>query len=386
TSPTALTAGPLGAGTYSVRATVTDAAGNSAVTPTLASVVIDTVNPVPGTLTLDSASDRGTLSSDKVTSVTTPSFSLADASDTGSGLASVQLQVSTNGTTWADTGSAVTTGLTALTAGTLASGTYSVRAKVTDKAGNSEVTGTVTGVKIDTDAPTVSSVVRADSAGAPVVALTRGATSPTFTVTFSEAVAGVSSSNFTVTGGTGITGNATVASATAVSAATDGSATAWTVVLDLATNSVHGNGKEEDATLALGTLGSLSGITDVAGNAMADGSIPASAEAFRLDDTAPAPGTLTLDSASDTGTSASDQVTKVATPTFNLADASDTGSGLASVQLQVSTNGTTWADTGSAVTTGLTSPTALTAGPLGAGTYSVRATVTDAAGNSAVTP
>src|SRR5205085_6686384 len=105
----------------------------------------------------------------------------------GSGIASVQFQISTNGGgTWANVGSPITTGsggnYSLNLTSALADGSYQAREIVTDNAGNSSTSGAVT-FTVDTIAPAVSSINRA---GDTPTALS----SVAFVVTFSEAVSG----------------------------------------------------------------------------------------------------------------------------------------------------------------------------------------------------
>ncbi len=134
----------LADGTYLFRATVTDAAGNSATTA-VQTVTIDGTAPVSGTVSLTGFTDTGSSSSDGLSSDNAFSLSL-----TGSEAGSTSvLEVSTdNGTTW--------TATTANQSG-LADGTYLFRATVTDAAGNSSTTATQT-VTIDTTAPTAGTL------------------------------------------------------------------------------------------------------------------------------------------------------------------------------------------------------------------------------------
>ncbi|MBX3623897.1 MAG: DUF4347 domain-containing protein [Rhizobacter sp.] len=121
-----------------------------------------------------------------------------------------------------------------------------------DAAGN-DLTGTLTGVGstagvvVDTTAPAVASIVRANPSPT-------AAGSATYTVTFTEDVTGVDAGDFTLT----TTGSAqgSIASVTAVDAHT------YTVLV----NGLQGQG---DITLALN--GSGTGTADTAGNAIASG-------------------------------------------------------------------------------------------------------------------
>ncbi|NBT26165.1 MAG: hypothetical protein EBT09_06355, partial [Actinobacteria bacterium] len=297
-----INASGLADGAVTVKAYFVGGATSATLTGTAATK--DTVAPVPGTLTLDSASDTGTLSSDKVTKVATPTFNLADASDTGSGLASVQLQVSTDsGANWTATGSAVTTGLTsptALTAGPLGAGTYSVRAKVTDIAGNSEVTGTVTGVVIDTNVPTVSVI---GATGTTADGTKKIGDTVDVTVTFSEAV---------YVAGTGALG------LTLETGATDRVATyqsgSGTATLTFQYTVVEGDVASDLNATALALSGTAT-LTDTAGNSAVltlPGATLASTHAIVIDGVRPRLSTITR------AASASQVTNGTSSPTYTV--------------------------------------------------------------------
>ena len=156
-SVTGINASNLTAGAVTVSASfASDAAGGATSSTTTGTAAIkDVTAPTAGTLTLDAGSDSGTSTSDKVTKVTTPTFTVAGASD-GVAIASVQLRVSSDGTNYTNSGTAATTataGSYAVTAGTLTAGTYSAVARVTDTAGNTTDTAVLSNIVIDTTAP-----------------------------------------------------------------------------------------------------------------------------------------------------------------------------------------------------------------------------------------
>jgi len=125
---------------------------------------------------------------------------------------------------------------------------------IKDGAGNDAATtslgfGSTTGVLVDAVAPTVSSINRQTPSGA-----TTNATSVIYRATFSEAVTGVDTSDFTLTA----TGSAsgTIASISSVSGS----------VYDITVNTITGDG-----TLRLDLNNSGTGIADTPGNAIAAG-------------------------------------------------------------------------------------------------------------------
>ena len=248
------------AGQVATSLQLTDAAGNASAsfsTP-IAATTIDT--QVPTALALSSNATSivansvvGTLSPTDAT--LEDSFSYALVAD---------------GAASADNGKFVLSGNTLAVGGsTLSAGTEHVAVRVTDAGGNSFLQDlTITAVT----GPTVLSITRGGAA-----ALTN-ASSESFTVTFSAAVAGVAAGNFALTGsdGTGTIG-------TPVSS--DGGVT-WTVPV----TSVSGNG-----TLGL-NLNSPSGITAVSnGYALSAGR--SGDEVYTIDTVAPVVTGVTLDQA-----------------------------------------------------------------------------------------
>ncbi|EJE50104.1 putative Ig domain-containing protein, partial [Acidovorax sp. CF316] len=141
-----------------------------------------------------------------------------------------------------------------------------------------------------TAAPSVSSIVRTGGS-----ALTN-ATSVDYTVTFSQPVSGVDTSDFTATG-VGATGSV---------AGISGSGSTYTVTV----GSVSGDG-----TLRLDLNGSGTGIQNGLGMAITGGYT--AGEAYTIDTVAPAASSPPdLDTASDTGASSTDNITSTITPTF----------------------------------------------------------------------
>jgi hypothetical protein len=175
--------------TYTIH--ITDGQGKGA--PDLAShaLTIDTHAPSTPVLALGAGVSNGATASEATA---------ATGVVTVSGEAGSSIAVTfTNGThtvtkTVTGTGAAQAVTLLAGDLGTLTDGTISVSAVATDAAGNASPAGSTSFV-LDTKAPTVTAVT--DNITASV---TNGAIN--FSVTFSEAVSGVSASSFTATNGT----------------------------------------------------------------------------------------------------------------------------------------------------------------------------------------
>ncbi len=170
----ALTAAPfsftfttaLADGAYEARAIATDNASNSTTSPAV-SFTIDTVAPTVAMTAPANGTD---------TNNNEPTLTATAADNTGgSGLASVQFEISSNGgTTWNDAGSALTAAPFSFTFTTaLAHGTYEARAIATDDAGNS------------TTSPAVSFTIDAFPPTSTVAALPATTTKTSFTVSWS---------------------------------------------------------------------------------------------------------------------------------------------------------------------------------------------------------
>ena len=154
-----VTAGDLGAdGSKSISAKFTDAAGNSSTTAALA-VTLDTTVPTGGTPDLVAASDSGVSTTDNITAVTSPTFTVALNPTVAAG-DTVQLLLGgsalAHNVTHTITSADITAGSVSLTvtAGDLgADGSKSISAKFTDAAGNSSTTSALA-VTLNTTAPT----------------------------------------------------------------------------------------------------------------------------------------------------------------------------------------------------------------------------------------
>ena len=138
----------LADGDHTIVATVTDLAGNTADSATLA-FTVDTTLSVP-TIDLADASDSGSLNSDNITNDTTPAFTLGsiDADVT-------KVQVLINGTAY---DAVQSEGKWTFTAPELADGDYSISVQVTDDAGNT-ATSAALAITVDTEVLPVNIVL-----------------------------------------------------------------------------------------------------------------------------------------------------------------------------------------------------------------------------------
>ncbi len=308
------------ANTYSVTATVTDGAGHSSMDGSSNELVIDTTAPTAPTVVSQLTNDT--------TPVITGTYNASDAAG--------GLQVTVNGVTYTLgdgklSASGNTWSLQIPAGNAIAAGTYSVTATATDGAGNSSSDGTGNELVIDTTPPTAPTVASQSTSD----------TTPLITGTFnaSDAAGGlqVTVNNVTYTLGDGNL---------------SASGNNWSLQIPA------GN------ALAAATYNVTATATDGAGNARSDATS----------------GELTIDTAAPTAPTVTSQVTKDTTPMITgTYDASDAAGGL-----QVTVDGVTYnLGDGNLSASGNTWSLQIPAGnAVGAGTYSVTATATDAVGNS----
>ncbi|HHN8545087.1 TPA: Ig-like domain-containing protein, partial [Citrobacter werkmanii] len=309
----------LADGDHTIVATVTDLAGNTADSATLA-FTVDTTLSVP-TIDLADASDSGSSNSDNITRDTTPAFTLGNID---ADVTSVQVLI--NGTAYPAT---LTDGTWIFTAPELADGDYSVTVQVTDDAGNVQ-TSTALAVTVDTRvaAPVIA---LSDDTGTAGDNQTRDAT-PGFTVSTDPDAFSVMVS---IDGGTPVA----------------------------ATKTADGQWHIDSTALADGDHTIVATVTDLAGNTAT------SSLAFTVDTTLSVP-TIDLADASDSGSLNSDNITNDTTPAFTLGsiDADVT-------KVQVIINGTAYDAVKAEGKWTFTAP------ELADGDYSVTVQVTDDAGN-----
>jgi len=228
---------------------------------------------------------------------------------------------------------------------------------VRDTAGNNAATAGITfpstsGVLVDAAAPSISSINRTGPT-------TTTADSLDYAVTFSKAVTGVDAGDFLLTSSGTTSGTVTGVS---------GSGATYIVTVDSITG---------DGTLRLDLKSSGTGIIDGAGNAIAAGFT--SGQIYTIDNTVPAaPSAPDLATASDSGTSSTDNITHATMPTF-------TGTAEANSAIKLyDTDGTTLLGTTIADGSGNWS---ITSSALSQGAHTLTATATDQAGNiSAASP
>ncbi|USD39152.1 Ig-like domain-containing protein [Ferrimonas sp. SCSIO 43195] len=327
---------------------VTDAGGasNKAATSTDNRVSYDGIAPAaPTGLDLVAAFDSGSSDSDNLTKLTT--LSISGNGETG---ATLTLFADSNDNDLLD-GGEITTSTTVSAStwtaslGTLTETTHAIKAYQTDAAGNDSAISAPLSVEVDATAPSGHSLSFSQN---PVIAANKGA----ITLTFAAAETGAEFS-YTIGsdgGGTPLTGSGTLASATDSIGP-----------LDLSSLG--------DGTLTLSTV-----VTDAAGNA----ATTATDTATKDTEIPLAPTGLDLATASDSGSSDSDNLTKQTTVT--IAGSGETG---ATLTLFVDSNGNDSLDGGEATATTSVSgggwSTAL--GPLTQGSHNLKAYQTDAVGN-----
>ena len=329
-----ITSSTLSSGSHTITAKVTDAAGNVSSASAGLAITIDAVAPTAVALSTTSLADTvATSGSTLATLSATDTSGLTYSLVAGSG--------DTNNGRFTITGTDLKAG-----GSNLAAGTYDIRVRATDAAGNfTDQTFTVT----VTAGPSVASINRAGSS-----ALTN-ASSVDYTVTYNESVTGVDVSDFVLT---------TTGTAGGTIGSISGSGTTYTVTV----NTLSGDG-----TLRLDLNNSGTGIVNAGTQAITGGFT--SGQTYTLDTTAPtAPSGLDMTAGSDSGISDTDNITSDTTPTV-------TGGGAeagATVKLY-DTDGTTLLGTTTADGSGNWS---ITSSALTDGAHTLKAKVTDAAGNT----
>ena len=385
TSAATLPAWSQGDGTYSVQVTATDKVGNtytgSAVSfgyDSTAPVTASVTSPVGGTIyragtvpafsgsVADNSSGSGLAANSATFTLTNPSGQYWNGSGWQSGSFAL---AATNTATSGSTSVTWTSSATLPTWSSQADGSYTVQATATDKAGNS-YSGSAVSFTLDNTAPTVT-VNQAAGQGDPT-----NTKSIQFTVVFSESVTGVATGDFTKSG------TATGFSVSSVS----GSGTTYTVT-------VSGSSVTDGTvtlTMPAGGAADTAGNTNVASTST-DNSVtyeatapttasvtsPVNGTAYRAETM---PATFSGSAADNTG-----GVGLAAnSTTFTLQRASDsyywTGSAWqAAVANLATTHATTTSNTAATWTSSATLPNWVLQSD---GTYTVKATATDKAGNT----
>jgi hypothetical protein len=316
-------------GTHSITAIATDVAGNDGAESLGLSVTIDTAAPILSVTGI--SPDTGTSGSDGITTAGTVTVSgTIDVAD-----AARPVTVFRDGTSVGAATVDQTTGVWTLTNVTLTEGSHTFTAQATDAAANIGTSNSFAVTKDTTTpaTPSVPDLAAASDTGSSATDNITSITTPTFTGT-AEAGSTVTIFSDGVAVGSGVATGGTYAVAT--------------------------------SALAAGTHSMTATATDTAGNISAT----STGLAMTIDTTAPsAPSVPDLDAASDLGSSATDNITSISTPTF-------TGTAEAGSTVTLF-DGTTAIGTAIAKA-GRWSITTLT---LTDGTHSITAKATDVAGN-----
>jgi Bacterial Ig-like domain/Domain of unknown function DUF11 len=321
-------------GVHNLTATANDAVGNVSPLSATLTVTIDTSTPLaPSVPNLADASDSGTSSIDDLTKTTLPTL-------TGTGEAGTVVTL-VDGATVVGTATVAADGSWSVTIATaLTDGTHLLKARVTDTAGNVSAYSTPLAVTVDTvvpATPVVPTLAASSDTGVSNSDRITGDTTPTLT--------GTAEANAIVTVYDG---------ATAVGTTTANSLGNWTLDVNTLTDGAH------SLTVK---------ATDAAGNV----SLASATLSVTIDGTAPvAPSVPDLTTATDTGTSTTDNLTKNITPAF-------TGTTEAGAVVKIYDGATLL---GTAVVTGTT--WTFTSPALAVGVHPISATATDSSGNVSV--
>ncbi len=273
---------PLNEGSHSIIAKARDSAGNTSNSLDLIIFVDTTAPPVPGTPDLAAGSDSGRSNADNITSDTTPQFTGACPDGERISLVSSAAGLLSPANIFCSGGVFDIT-VTEL----FGNATHSVYAQATDAAGNTSGASGGLGVTVDTTAPSVP--------GTPDLAA-------------SSDTGGSDSDNVTSDNTPQFTGTCVTGDEVNVHSSVHG-------ILSPSDFICSGNAYDVTVTTTLSnTTHSISALAiDLAGNV----STYSSGLSVTIGSTTPAaPGTPDLASGSDSGTSDSDNITKIASPQF----------------------------------------------------------------------
>ncbi len=359
---TAAQAQGLADGSYSIKANLSDAAGNAATTASQA-ITVDETSPTIA-ITSPVAGDNIINKTEATAGITVSGTATAGSAAVNGQIATITLVDSTN--TVKDTYTATVTAgawsvnVTSAQALALADGSYSIKANLSDAAGNAATTATQA-ITVDETAPTIA--ITAPIAGDNIINKT-------------EAAAGVTIS------GTATAGSAAVNGQTATITIVDGTNTVkdtYTTTVTAGAWSVNVTASQAQG-LADGSYSIKANVSDAAGNAAATAT-----RAITVDETAPTIA-ITAPVAGDNIINKTEAAAGVTiSGTVTVGSAAVNGQ-TATITIVDSTNAVK--DTYSAtVTAGAWSVnvTAAQAQGLADGSYSIKANVSDAAGNAATT-
>ena len=359
---TAAQAQALADGSYSIKANVSDAAGNAAPTATQAITVDETAPSIA--ITTPVAGDNVVNKSEAAAGVTISGTATAGSAAVNGQTATITIVDGSNAVkdtyTATISNGAWSVNVTAAQAQALADGSYSIKANVTDAAGNAAPTATQA-ITVDETRPTIA--ITTPVAGDNVVNKTEAAAGVTISGTATAGSAAVNGQTATIT----IVDSSNAVKDTYTATVTSG---AWSVNVTAA----------QAQALADGSYSIKANVSDAAGNAA-----PTATQAISVDETAP--------SIAITTPVAGDNVVNKAEAAAGVTISGTATAGSAAINGQTAT--ITIVDSSNAVkdtyTTTVTSGawsvnvTAAQAQALADGSYSIKANVSDAAGNAAPT-
>lgn len=236
-------AAAMASGGHSVRIQSSD--GDGIYQKVFTITVVDDIPPgVPSAPDLVAESDTGASDTDNITGDKTPTFSGTAENGSTITLLAGAIEIGT---------ATVTDGTWTITSSSLANGTHEITATASDAEGNTSAASPALSITVDANAPDLQGIARQTPG-----TVNSDATSLTWRVTFDSDVSGVDAADFTLTPLDGSTATGTIASVTSVNAST----------YDIVVNSVTGQG-----ALRLDLVASGTGIVDLTGNAIADGSV-----------------------------------------------------------------------------------------------------------------
>ena len=334
-----ITTSAMTEGAHTITAKATDAAGNQGVASGGASVTVDLTAPATTIATASFLADTGSFSNDFITNIAAQTVAGTLSANLASG-ETVEVSID-NGSTWSAATASV--GANTWSISKTLTGSSTLKVRVTDTAGNSGTTFSQAYV-LDTTAPTTTIATKTFSADT-------GTSGTDFiTNTAAQTISGTTSAN--------------IAAGEFVQVSIDNGST-WST----ATSTVGSNTWSISTTLT-GSSTLKVRVSDIAGN-------PGTAisQAYTLDTTAPTTTVATATFSADTGTSATDFVTKTAAQTISGTTSANLVAGeIVEVSLD---NGSTW----STATTSVGASTwTINKTLTGSSTLQVR--VSDTAGNS----
>ena len=359
---TAAQAQGLADGSYSIKANLSDAAGNAATTATQAIVVDETIPTIA--ITSPVAGDNIINKSEAAAGVTISGTAAAGSAGVNGQTATITIVDSTN--TVKDTSTATVTAgawsvsVTAAQAQGLADGSYSIKANVSDAAGNAATTATQA-ITVDETAPTIA--ITAPVAGDNII-------------NKSEAVTGVAISGTASAGSGGAAVNGQTATITIVDS-TNAVKDTYAATVTSGAWSVNVTAAQAQA-LADGSYSIKANLSDAAGNAATTAS-----QAITVDETAPSI-TITPPVAADNIINKTEAAAGITISGTAAAGSAGVNGQTATITIVDSTN--TVKDTYTTTVAGgawSVNVTAAQAQGLSDGSYSIKANVSDAAGNAA---